>query len=163
MCLCVSKKMQEIERKFLVNSLDFIPEATQAQKIAQGYLNSAPERTVRVRIKDNKGFITIKGKGDETGTTRFEWEKEIDLQEAQALLELCETGVIDKTRYLIPKGKHTFEVDIFEGENKGLIVAEIELSDANETFEKPNWLAEEVTGDERYYNAYMSNKPFTSW
>ena len=163
MCLCVSKKMQEIERKFLVHSLDFIAEAKQAQKIAQGYLNSDPERTVRIRIKDNKGFITIKGIGDETGTTRFEWEKEIDLHEAEALLNLCETGVIDKTRYLIKKGKHTFEVDIFDGENKGLIVAEIELSDANETFEKPIWLGKEVTGEERYYNAYLSKKPFTSW
>jgi len=155
--------MQEIERKFLVNSLDFIAEATRSQKIAQGYLNSAPERTVRIRIKDNKGFITIKGKGDETGTTRFEWEKEIDLHEAQALLNLCEIGVIDKTRYLIPKGNHMFEVDIFEGENKGLVMAEIELSDAHEIFEKPNWLADEVTNDERYYNAYLSKKPFTGW
>ena len=155
--------MQEIERKFLVNSLDFIAEAKTSHKIAQGYLNSHPERTVRIRIKDNKGFITIKGKGDETGTTRFEWEKEIDLEEAEALLKLCETGVIDKTRYLIKKGNHTFEVDIFEGENKGLIVAEIELSEANETFEKPNWLAEEVTGDERYYNAYLSKKAFNTW
>ena len=155
--------MQEIERKFLVHSLDFITEATQSQKIAQGYLNSAPERTVRIRIKDQKGFITIKGKGDATGTTRFEWEKEIDIHEAQALLELCETGVIDKTRYLISKGKHTFEVDIFEGENKGLIIAEIELSDANEAFEKPIWLAEEVTGDEKYYNAFLSKKPFVKW
>ena len=155
--------MQEIERKFLVHSLDFITEASHAQKIAQGYLNSAPERTVRIRIKDDKGFITIKGKGDETGTTRFEWEKEIDLNEAEALLNLCETGVIDKIRYLIKKGKHTFEVDIFEGENKGLIVAEIELTEANEIFEKPIWLADEVTGDEKYYNAYLSKKPFTSW
>lgn len=155
--------MQEIERKFLVNSLDFIAEAKTSQKIAQGYLNSHPERTVRIRIKDNKGFITIKGKGDETGTTRFEWEKEIDLKEAEALLNLCETGVIDKTRYLIKKGIHTFEVDVFEGENKGLVMAEIELSDANEIFEKPTWLTEEVTGDERYYNAYLSKKPFTKW
>ncbi len=155
--------MQEIERKFLVNSLDFIAEATQAQKIAQGYLNSDPERTVRIRIKDDKGFITIKGKGDATGTTRFEWEKEIDLHEAQALLNLCEKGVIDKTRYLIPKGKYTFEVDIFDGENKGLVMAEIELSDANDVFEKPNWLGEEVTNDEKYYNAYLSRKPFTTW
>jgi adenylate cyclase len=155
--------MQEIERKFLVHSLDFITEASHAQKIAQGYLNSAPERTVRIRIKDDKGYITIKGKGDETGTTRFEWEKEIDLEEAEALLNLCETGVIDKIRYLIKKGKHTFEVDIFEGENKGLIVAEIELTEANEIFEKPIWLADEVTGDEKYYNAYLSKKPFTSW
>jgi CYTH domain-containing protein len=155
--------MREIERKFLVHSLDFIAEASHSQKIAQGYLNSAPERTVRIRIKDQKGFITIKGKSDATGTTRFEWEKEIELYEAAALLNLCEIGVIDKTRYLIKKGNHTFEVDIFEGENEGLIVAEIELSDANENFEKPNWLAKEVTGDEKYYNAYLSKKPFTTW
>jgi adenylate cyclase len=155
--------MQEIERKFLVHSLDFITEASYSQKIAQGYLNSAPKRTVRIRIKDEKGFLTIKGKGDDTGTTRFEWEKEIDLQEAKALFELCESGAIDKTRYLISKGKHTFEVDVFEGENKGLIIAEIELSDANENFEKPSWLDKEVTGDERYYNAYLSKKPFVKW
>jgi CYTH domain-containing protein len=155
--------MQEIERKFLVHSLGFIAEASLSQKIAQGYLNSTPERTVRIRIKDEKGFITIKGKGNESGTTRFEWEKEIDLYVAEALLKLCETGVIDKTRYLIKKGNHTFEVDIFEGENKGLIIAEIELSEANEMFQKPNWLGEEVTGDERYYNAYLSKKPFTTW
>ena len=155
--------MQEIERKFLVQSSDFIAEASHSQKIAQGYLNSTSERTVRIRIKDDKGFITIKGKGDESGTTRFEWEKEIELYEAEALLKLCESGAIDKTRYVIKKGSHTFEVDIFEGENKGLIVAEIELSDANEIFEKPSWLAEEVTGDEKYYNAYLSKKPFTTW
>ncbi|WP_396180409.1 CYTH domain-containing protein [Flavobacterium sp.] len=155
--------MQEIERKFLVQSLDFMMEAVQFEKIAQGYLNSTPERTVRIRIKDKKGFITIKGQGDETGTTRFEWEKEIELYEAEALLKLCETGVIVKTRYIIKKGNHTFEVDIFEGENKGLIVAEIELSDANEPFEKPNWLAEEVTGEEKYYNAYLSKNSFTTW
>lgn len=155
--------MQEIERKFLVNSFDFISEAKASHKIAQGYLNSHPERTVRIRIKEQKGFITIKGKGDATGTTRLEWEKEIDLKEAEALLKLCETGVIDKTRYFIPKGNHTFEVDIFEGENKGLVMAEIELSDANEDFEKPSWLDEEVTNDERFYNAYLSKKPFTSW
>lgn len=155
--------MQEIERKFLVLSTLFLEEATQAQKIVQGYLNSHPERTVRVRIKNEKGFITIKGKGDSTGTTRFEWEKEIGIEEARALIQLCESGVIDKTRYLIPKGNHVFEVDVFEGENRGLIMAEIELSSSNEIFEKPNWLGEEVTTDERYYNAYLSKKPFTSW
>ena len=155
--------MQEIERKFLVHSLDFIAEASHSQKIAQGYLNSTPERTVRIRIKDKKGFITIKGKGDKTGTTRFEWEKEIEFHEAEALLNLCDPGVIDKTRYLIKKGNHTFEIDVFEGENKGLIVAEIELSNANETFEKPSWLAEEGTGQEKYYNAYLSKNPFTTW
>ena len=90
--------MQEIERKFLVHSLDFVTEAIQFKKIAQGYLNATPERTVRIRIKDQKGFITIKGKGDETGTTRFEWEKEIALHEAEALLKLCEKGAIDKNQ-----------------------------------------------------------------
>lgn len=155
--------MQEIERKFLITSTAFIQEASQAQKIVQGYLNSHPERTVRVRIKNDKGFITIKGKGDSSGTTRFEWEKEISLNEAEALIQLCEPGVIDKTRYLIPKGNHVFEVDVFEGENKGLVMAEVELTDANEDFEKPSWLGEEVTNDEKYYNAYLSKKPFTSW
>lgn len=155
--------MLEIERKFLTTSTAFIQEATQAQKIVQGYLNSHPERTVRVRIKNEKGFITIKGKGDSTGTTRFEWEKEIGIEEARALIQLCESGVIDKTRYLIPKGNHVFEVDVFEGENRGLIMAEIELCCSNEIFEKPNWLGEEVTTDERYYNAYLSKKPFTTW
>jgi CYTH domain-containing protein len=155
--------MNEIERKFLVTTTEFLSENTKSNRIVQGYLNSNSERTVRVRIKGNKGFLTIKGKGNESGTTRFEWEKEIELYEAEALLKLCETGVIDKTRYLIKKGNHTFEVDIFEGENNGLIVAEIELSDANEIFEKPNWLAKEVTGDEKYYNAYLSKKPFTTW
>ncbi len=155
--------MQEIERKFLVNSLEFIAEAKQTQKIVQGYLNSNPERTVRIRIKDQKGFITIKGRGNESGTTRFEWEKEIDVKDAEALILLCESGVIDKTRYLIPMGNHTFEVDIFEGENEGLVMAEIELSHENEVFDKPEWLDEEVTNDERFYNAYLSKKPFTTW
>ena len=155
--------MLEIERKFLTTSTAFIQEATQAQKIVQGYLNSHPERTVRVRIKNEKGFITIKGKGDSTGTTRFEWEKEIGIEEARALIQLCESGVIDKTRYLIPNGNHVFEVDVFEGENKGLILAELELSNINDIFEKPDWLGKEVTNDERYYNAYLSKKPFTSW
>lgn len=155
--------MQEIERKFLVNSLDFIAEAKQTQKIVQGYLNSNPERTVRIRIKDQKGFITIKGQGNDSGTTRFEWEKEIDVKEAEVLILLCESGVIDKTRYLIPIGNHTYEVDIFEGENKGLVMAEIELSHENEVFDKPEWLDEEVTNDERFYNAYLSKKPFTTW
>jgi adenylate cyclase len=155
--------MQEIERKFLVKSLDFINETTKKEKIAQGYLNSHPERTVRIRIKNNLGYITIKGLGDKTGTTRLEWEKEIALKEAETLLTLCETGVIEKTRYLIPNGKHVLEVDVFEGENNGLVIAEIELTNAQEFFTKPHWLAEEVTGNEKYYNAYLSKNPFTNW
>lgn len=155
--------MIEIERKFLVVNNDFKSQATSQNRIVQGYLNSNPERTVRVRIKGNKGFLTIKGKGNESGTSRMEWEKEINLHEAEHLLSLCEKGYIDKIRYEIPVGNHTYEVDVFGGENDGLIIAEIELTQEDETFEKPSWLGIEVTGDERYYNAYLSNKPFTEW
>ena len=155
--------MEEIERKFLVESTDFIKESTINNRIVQGYLNSNPERTVRVRIKGNKGFLTIKGKGNENGTTRFEWEKEISLSEAEALLQLCESGIIDKIRYEIPLGKHTFEVDVFSGENQGLIIAEVELTSENEFFEQPNWLGKEVTGDKKYYNSHLSEHPFCSW
>ena len=154
--------MEEIERKFLVESTDFIKESTINNRIVQGYLNSNPERTVRVRIKGNKGFLTIKGKGNENGTTRFEWEKEISLSEAEALLQLCESGIIDKIRYEIPLGKHTFEVDVFSGENQGLIIAEVELTFENEFFEQPNWLGKEVTGDKKYYNSHLSEHPFCS-
>lgn len=155
--------MQEIERKFLVKSEAFITESQGHNRIVQGYLNSNPERTVRVRIKGNKGFLTIKGKGNESGTTRLEWETEIPVLDAEQLLSLCEKGVIDKVRYDIRKGNHLFEVDIFFGENAGLIMAEIELQSENETFEKPEWLGTEVTGDNRYYNAYLSNNPYKNW
>ncbi len=155
--------MIEIERKFLVASNDFIEESETQFEIAQGYLSSNPERTVRVRVKGDKGFLTIKGKSSESGASRFEWEKEIAVGEAKQLLLLCENGVIEKTRYHVKKGNHLFEVDVFYGENEGLVMAEIELSDENEAFEKPDWLGEEVTHDERYYNAYLSNRPFTTW
>ena len=155
--------MVEIERKFLVVNADFMAESTERFRIVQGYLNSNPERTVRVRIKGDKGYITIKGKGNESGLTRFEWEKEIAISEAEALLQLCENGVIDKTRYNVMFDDHLFEVDVFTGENDGLIVAEIELQSENEIFSKPSWLGEEVTSEEKYYNAYLSNYPYTSW
>ncbi|MDP5001033.1 MAG: CYTH domain-containing protein [Flavobacterium sp.] len=155
--------MVEIERKFLVTNRDFISESSENFRIVQGYLNSNPERTVRVRIKGKKGYITIKGKGNESGLTRFEWEKEIAISEAEALLQLCENGVIDKTRYNVMFENHLFEVDVFTGENDGLIVAEIELESENEIFSKPSWLGEEVTSEEKYYNAYLSNYPYTSW
>ena len=155
--------MNEIERKFLVTSTEFLSESIRSNRIVQGYLNSNAERTVRVRIKGNKGFLTIKGKGNESGTTRFEWEKEIEVTEAEQLLLLCEDGVIDKIRYEIPFGKHLYEVDVFEGDNKGLIIAEIELENENESFEKPNWLGEEVTGDDRYYNASLSISSYKNW
>lgn len=155
--------MQEIERKFLVVSDHFKTQAFTKNHIVQGYLNSHPERTVRIRIKGESGFLTIKGKGNDTGTTRLEWETELSLSDAKPLLALCEKGVIDKIRYEIIVGKHTYEVDVFAGENDGLVVAEIELTDEHEHFEKPDWLGEEVTNDERYYNAYLSKNPFVEW
>lgn len=155
--------MIEIERKFLVTNSNFIALATSKNRIVQGYLNSDPERTVRIRIKGNKGYLTIKGKGNESGTSRLEWETEIPLIDAEQLLSLCEKGVIDKIRYEIPSGNHIYEVDVFSGDNNGLIIAEIELQDETETFSKPNWLGKEVTGDEKYYNAYLSNRPYQSW
>jgi adenylate cyclase len=155
--------MIEIERKFLVTSLDFIAESSVQHAIAQGYLNSDPERTVRIRIKGEKGYITIKGSGNETGTSRMEWEKEISLEEAKSLLKLCEKGVIEKTRYEVKSGIHIIEIDVFHGENEGLIMAEVELEDENEAILKPNWLGKEVTGDTRYYNSYISLHPFNMW
>jgi adenylate cyclase len=155
--------MVEIERKFLVVSADYKKEAFAANTIKQGYLNSNPERTVRVRVKGDKGFLTIKGKSNEAGTIRLEWETEISLKEAEQLLPLCEKGVIDKVRYKIKAGSHTFEVDEFHGENEGLVIAEIELKHEDENFEKPLWLGDEVTGDIKYYNSYISNNPYKTW
>jgi adenylate cyclase len=155
--------MIEIERKFLVKNDSFKKEAFAKNHIAQGYLSSVPERTVRVRIKGEKGFLTIKGASNDSGLSRFEWEKEIPVSEAKSLLLLCEKGVIDKTRFEIKKGNHVFEVDEFYNDNEGLIVAEIELNSENDTFEKPHWLGKEVTGDIRYYNAYLSKNPFKNW
>jgi adenylate cyclase len=155
--------MIEIERKFLVNSDVFLEQFKTENRIVQGYLSSVPERTVRVRIKEGKGYLTIKGKSNESGLSRMEWEKEIDVNEAELLLQICESGVIDKVRYEIELGNHIVEVDVFEGENKGLVLAEIELQEENEWFEKPVWLDKEVTGDERYYNAYLSKNPFKNW
>jgi adenylate cyclase len=155
--------MIEIERKFLVTSTAFLDEFRAKNRIVQGYLSSVPERTVRVRIKGDKGYLTIKGKSSDSGMSRMEWEKEIALEEAEQLLRLCEAGVIDKIRYEIPVGKHLYEVDVFSGENEGLILAEIELESENETFENPNWLGMEVTNDSRYYNAYLSQKSFKTW
>ncbi|PJJ10346.1 adenylate cyclase [Flavobacterium sp. 1] len=155
--------MTEIERKFLVTSDAFKAEAIDQNRIKQGYLSSVPERTVRVRIKGEKGFLTIKGISNESGLSRFEWEKEIPLDEAEKLLLLCETGVIDKTRFEVKSGSHIVEIDEFYGENEGLIMAEIELQSETESFEKPAWLGTEVTNDKRYYNAYLSKNSFKSW
>jgi len=155
--------MIEIERKFLVNSDAFIKEAFNSYTIKQGFLNRHEKRTVRVRLKKDNGYLTIKGKSSENGLARFEWEKEISKTEAEALLELCEIGIIDKIRYEVKTGNHTFEIDIFFGDNEGLIVAEVELSFENETFIKPKWLGKEVTGDIKYYNSQLSKVPYKDW
>ena len=155
--------MIEIERKFLVTSDAFKRDFVRKNYIAQGYSNSTPERTVRVRIKGETGYLTIKGKSNETGLSRFEWEKEIALAEAKALLQLCEKGIIEKNRYEVKVGEHLFEVDEFFGENEGLLIAEVELQSESENFEKPNWLGKEVTQDQRYYNSNLSKNPFLNW
>jgi adenylate cyclase len=153
---------QEIERKFLVKG-DFKSEVFKSTRITQGYLSSVPERTVRVRVKGDKGFITIKGIGNESGANRFEWEKEIPVDEVRELLKICEPGVIDKTRYLVKNGDFTFEVDEFYGDNDGLTVAEIELPDEQAQFNRPAWLGEEVTGDVRFYNSMLMKNPYKNW
>ena len=152
----------ETERKFLVNG-NFKDSARKSFRITQAYLSSHPERNVRVRIKEDKGFITVKGTANKSGMSRFEWEKEITIDEAKELLNLCEPGIIDKTRYIVPFGKHLFEVDEFHGQNKGLIIAEIELSSEEEKFSKPNWLGREVTGIPAYYNAMLMRHPYLKW
>lgn len=138
-------------------------EAHKKVDLIQGFLSSVPERAVRVRKVDDLGWITIKGIGNASGTTRFEWEKEISGTEARDLLKLCEPGRIEKTRYYIRRGSHTFEVDEFQGSNQGLVIAEIELKEENESFDHPAWLGEEVTGQTKYYNASLSKKPFSKW
>lgn len=155
--------MVEIERKFLVSSNRYREQASSKSVIVQGYLNSDPQRTVRVRIKDQIGYITIKGKSCDSGVSRFEWEKEISKLEAETLLELCEKTVIRKTRFEISVADHLFEVDEFTGPNTGLIIAEVELSHKNEKFLKPDWLGREVTGEKKYYNSNLSKHPFINW
>lgn len=154
---------QEIERKFLVKDDSYRQEACSHSRIVQGYISSARGRTVRVRIRDGKGYLTIKGPSNESGTSRYEWEKEISLPEAEELMKLCEPGIIDKTRYLVRSGSHVFEVDEFYGKNQGLVVAEVELKAEDEAFEKPRFIGKEVTGDVRYYNSFLMKTPFSSW
>jgi CYTH domain-containing protein len=155
--------MLEIERKFLVTSEAFKQEAFKQTRIVQGFLNTHPERTVRVRIKGDQGFLTVKGISNKAGTIRTEWETAISVVDAEALLLLCEPGIIDKTRYEIKMGNHIFEVDVFSGENEGLIVAEVELNSEEEEFQKPDWLGKEVTGELKYYNSQLSLNPFKNW
>jgi adenylate cyclase len=155
--------MKEIERKFLVVG-DFKQYVTKSYPIAQGYLSTDPERTVRVRLKGDKGYITIKGVTDESGLSRFEWEKEIPAGDVKELLTLCKPGtIIQKIRNELIFNKKCFEIDVFADENEGLILAEVELRSENEEIELPAWIGKEVTGDRRYYNSYISEHPFTKW
>ncbi|MDO6595750.1 CYTH domain-containing protein [Oceanihabitans sp. 2_MG-2023] len=153
----------EIERKFLVKSTLFKDEAFKHTKIVQGFLSTNKKRTVRVRLKGEQGFLTIKGASSKSGLSRFEWEKEISKSEAEDLLKLCKKGVIDKIRYEVKVNNHIFEVDEFFGKNEGLIVAEVELQTEAELFTKPHWLGKEVTGKIKYYNSQLSNNPYTTW
>ncbi len=153
----------EIERKFLVKDDSYKAMAYSSSRIAQGYICSGRGRTVRVRIRDDKGYLTIKGPADIKGLGRYEWEKEIPLKEANELMRLCEPGMIDKMRYLVRSGKHVFEVDEFYGENEGLVVAEVELASEDEPYKKLPFIGEEVTGNVKYYNLFLMKNPYTSW
>lgn len=153
----------EIERKFLVCGEDYKQQAFHHSRIKQGYISSRRGATVRVRLRDGQGFLTIKGPSDAKGMSRYEFEKEISAEEAAHLFELCEPGIIDKTRYLVRSGRHTFEVDEFYGDNQGLVMAEVELQSETETFEKPSFIGQEVTGDRRYYNSHLREYPYSQW
>lgn len=153
----------EIERKFLVCDDSYRQLAYDSSRIKQGYICSGHGRTVRVRIRGDRGYLTIKGASDEKGLSRYEFEKEITLDEAEQLFKLCEPGVIDKTRFLVKSGSHVFEVDEFYGDNEGLVIAEVELQAEDEAFEKPSFIAKEVTGDRRFYNSHLRKFPFVIW
>ena len=153
----------EIERKFLVKDESFKSMATESHRLTQGYICKESGRTVRVRLWDDKGYLTIKGAGSASGMSRYEWEKEISAEDARDLFMLCQSGIIDKTRYIVPVDGKTFEVDEFYGENVGLVMAEIELESEDAAFTRPSWLGKEVTGDRRYYNSMLSVHPFSEW
>ena len=153
---------REIERKFLVTG-EYKSQAFAHSRIVQGYICSARGRTVRVRLRDGRGYLTIKGASDAAGMSRYEWEKEISREEAEELMKLCEEGVIDKTRYLVRSGRHVFEVDEFYGDNEGLVMAEVELASEDEPFDRPAFIGREVTGDVRYYNSQLMKHPYREW
>lgn len=152
----------EIERKFLVTG-DYKSLAASRSRIIQGYLCSGSGRTVRVRLRDERGYLTIKGPSRDGGLSRYEFEKEITRDEALSLLHLCEPGIIDKIRWLVPMGDHTYEVDEFFGDNEGLVVAEVELRRPDEPYERAPFLGDEVTGDRRYYNSSLRQYPYKEW
>lgn len=165
----------------MVKDDSFKAQATESHRLTQGYICHESGRTVRVRLCDDMAFLTIKGGSSASGMSRFEWEKEIPAEDARDLFFLCRSGIIDKTRYIVPArpaakdtrpdsdgsdgtgGQRFFEVDEFHGENDGLIIAEIELGSETESFEKPDWIGAEVTGDRRYYNSMLSLHPFSEW
>ena len=153
----------EIERKFLVKDESYKEMAFKSDRIAQGYICRQGGNSTRVRVRGDKGYLTIKGPSIDGGLSRFEWEKEIPASEAWELMKLCPTPIIDKTRYLVDFEGHTFEVDEFYGDNTGLVVAEVELSTPDEEFKRPVFLGEEVTGDGKYYNSSLSRFPYKCW
>jgi len=152
----------EIERKFLVEG-DYKSLSASHSHIVQGYICSGRGRTVRVRLRDEKGFLTIKGPSLDGGLSRYEFEKEITKDEALSLLHLCEPGIIDKVRWLVPVGNHLYEVDEFFGDNEGLVVAEVELGSVDEAFERAPFLGKEVTGERKYYNSSLRACPYKAW
>ena len=152
---------KEIERKFLIKG-DFMPYVTSSTRIEQGYVAKSNELTLRIRTRDEKGYLTIKGRSNEKGMSRSEWEYEIPVDQARELLSFS-NGTISKTRYLVPVGDHTFEVDEFYGDNEGLVMAEVELSAPDEPFLRPSFLGDEVTGDRRYYNSHLRTNPYKLW
>lgn len=152
----------EIERKFLVNG-DYKSFSSSHSRIVQGYICSERGRTVRVRLRDDCGYLTIKGPSHNGGLSRYEFEKKITQDEALSLLHLCEPGIIDKIRWLVPWGNHIYEVDEFFGDNEGLVVAEVELRSEDEAYERPPFLDREVTGDRKYYNSSLRKRPYRDW
>ena len=153
----------EIERKFLVLNDSYTQESFSHSHIQQGYICSERGRTVRVRIRDEQAFLTIKGPSTDNGLSRYEFEKEITLEEGKQLMQLCEPGMIDKIRWLVKFEQHIFEVDEFFGENAGLVMAEVELSSVDERVKLPDFIGKEVTGDRRYYNSHLRKHPFKEW
>ncbi len=154
----------EIERKFLVHGDSYRTMAKRSYRIKQGYICSGHGHTVRVRLRDDQGFLTIKGPSLDGGLSRYEFEKEITAEEAAQLFHLCQPGIIDKRRYLVDVADgHTFEVDEFYGDNEGLVIAEVELGSPDETYDQPPFVGKEVTGNRRYYNSHLRVNPFKMW
>ncbi len=149
----------EIERKFLIKG-DFLPFVKKEERIVQAYLCASPERTVRIRIKGEKGYLTIKGPSNGNGFAHKEFEYEIPVEDAEEMLPLCSSGRIEKTRHYAEYKDYTYEVDVFHGAHEGLILAELELESENQLYEKPDWLGDEVTGNKHYYNAYLATHPY---